>query len=61
MSLSHGGRQQAASPCNKSRELEQDANYWNVSSFGLYVVVVHQQLSFGYKEHELKQPEGIVK
>lgn len=61
MSLSHGGRQQAASPCHKSRELEQDANYWNASSFGLYVLVVHQQLSFDCKKQELKQPEGIVK
>lgn len=61
MSLSHGGRQQAASPCHKSRKLEQDANYWNASYFGLYVLVVHQQLSFDFKKQELKQPEGIVK
>lgn len=57
MSPSHGGRQQVASPRHKSRELEQDANYWN----GLYVMGVHQQLSFDSKKQELKQPEGIVK
>lgn len=61
MSLSHGGRQQVASPCHKSRELKQDAKYRNAASFGLCVMMVHQLLSFDYKKQELKQPEGIVK
>lgn len=61
MSPSHGGRQQVASPCHESRELEQDANYWNASPFGLYVMGVPQQLSFDSKKQKLKQPEAIVK